>query len=147
MLIKGKEFTRKKALRWVVIGTAVCILLIVLRWCGSGTPDCSTAEGREAYLHSLGWEIDPASEEYRSVKIPESFDGVMEDYVQMQTEQGFELEKHRGETCGQYCYVVTNYPNCRDTVYAILYVSGKTVLGGDIHTASLSGFMHGLVKK
>lgn len=141
---KKSVFTKKKALLWVLIAAAVCILLIVLRWAGARAPDASTAAGREKFLNSLGWEIDIATEEYRTVLIPEKFTGVLESYAKMQHEQGYELEKYCGKSCGQYTYVVTNYPGCEDTVLVTLYVCGKTVVAGDIHTTALDGFMHGL---
>lgn len=141
---KGNGLTRKRALLWVAVGAAVCILFIVLRWAGGAAADVSTPEGRERYLNDLGWEIDLSTEEYRTVLIPEKFTGVMKDYAKMQREQGFELEKYAGKSCGQYNYELTNYPNCEDTVLVTLYIYDRTIIAGDIHTAAMNGFMHGL---
>ena len=49
-----------------------------------------------------------------------------------------------GLECKQYSYVVTNYPSSDGTVYATLYVKGGRVIGGDIHSANINGFMHTL---
>lgn len=147
MLGKSSAFTRKKAITWVVAAAAVIILVIILRWVSAQSTDASTTEGREKFLNSLGWEIDVSTEEYRTVLIPEKFTGVLESYAKMQTEQGYELQKYCGKSCGQYTYTVTNYPNCEDTVLVTLYVCGREVIAGDIHTTSLDGFMHGLKMK
>lgn len=105
--------------------------------------DASTPEGRQRYLSSLGWEIDPGSEEKTLLTLPESFDGVMEEYNELQKEQGFDLSRLAGQKCVQYTYRVTNYPG-KGTVLAVLYVRGRHVVGGDIHSSSIDGFMHAL---
>lgn len=143
MNCKSKRFTRKKALCWVLVGMALCLLLIILRWL-CAAPDVTTTEGRESYLNSFGWEVDVSTEEYRTVLIPEKFTGVMEDYAKMQADQGFELEKYSGKSCGQYSYIVTNYDGCDDKVYATVYIYGKNVIAADIHSASVNGFMQGI---
>jgi hypothetical protein len=49
-----------------------------------------------------------------------------------------------GESCQQYSYQLTNYPGTDSAVYVTLYIQGKELIAGDIHTNSLNGFMHGL---
>lgn len=142
---KNKQFTRKSALTLVLLIAAALTLLIALRWLGRDKgPDVSTLEGREMFLNELGWEIDVTSEDCRNIVLPERMEGIMADYNRMQQEQGYDLSKHAGEDCKQYSYFVTNYPNCSQTVIVTLYIQGKTVIGGDIHTAEINGFMHGL---
>ena len=142
---KNKQFTRKKALALVLLIAAVLILLIGLRWLGRDRgPDVSTTEGREMFLKELGWEIDTTSEDCRNVVIPESMEGIMKEYNRIQQEQGYDLSKHAGESCKQYSYFVTNYPNCGQTVIVTLYIQGKQLIAGNIHTAEINGFMHGL---
>ena len=137
-------FTRKKALTLVLLLAAVLVLLIVLRSCAQARDNLSTAEGREAFLSSLGWEIDPDSEEYKRVLIPEKLEGALSDYNEMQLAQDCDLTKHLGERCDQYTYQITNYPNSDQTVLVTLYVQGKRLIAGDIHSTALNGFMHGL---
>ena len=45
-----------------------------------------------------------------------------------------------------YTYRLLEYPSPPEQgdVYACLYVYRGTVIGGDVHTASMMGFMHGL---
>lgn len=126
----------------ITLGAAVLLaLLAVLRLCLS--EKLETAEDRTAYLASLGWRCDAASEQYRAVRLPEDFTGVMADYAAMQRADGFSMEKYAGKVCSQYVYTLTEHPGSL-TVYAVLYIYKGRVIGGDIHTAALDGYMHGL---
>ena len=104
----------------------------------------SQTKGREKYLASYGWEIDPDSEEERNVLLPKSFEGAVGEYADMQTRQGYDFASYAGLECRQYTYTVTNYEGCGGTVYATLYIKGTRVIGGDIHSADIGGFMHGI---
>ena len=130
MLKKERLFTRKTALGMILACAAVLLLLILLRWHGGSQPDLATAEGREQYLLSLGWEVDGSTEEHKSVLIPDTLEGVMEDYNKMQLSQD--------------SYQVTNYRGYDGTVLVTIYIQGREVIAGDIHTTALDGFMHGI---
>ena len=106
--------------------------------------DVSQLNGREKYLASYGWVIDPASETERTVLLPKKFEGTVRDYADMQTDQGYDFAFYSGLECRQFTYEVTNYDGCDGTVYAVLYVKGTRVIGGDIHSAEINGFMHGI---
>lgn len=136
-------FTKKKALTIVLLVAVVLVAAILLRGC-SDAEDPSTPEGRAAFLRGLGWEIDPESEDARTVQLPETLEGMLADYNEMQLEQGYDLSRHLGEQCQQYTYRVTNYPVEGQTVLATLYVQGSKVIAGDIHSTALNGFLHGL---
>lgn len=141
---KIRVFTKKKALFIVLICAAVLLAFVFLRWGGSSRDDFSTLAGRQTFLLSLGWEIDPDTEEHRTVIVPDVLDGVMEQYNQMQMEQGCDLSRHLGERCDQYTYELKNYPGYDGTVLITIYIQGKEMIAGDIHTTSIDGFMHGV---
>ena len=143
MLEKKRVFTRKRALLLLFICAAVLLALILLRWRANAQYTVSTLEGRQKFLTELGWETDAASEEYKSVVIPDSLEGIMKEYNEMQLKQGYDLGAHLGEKCEQYSYRLTNYPG-EGTVLVTLYIQGRTVIAGDIHTSSINGFMHGI---
>lgn len=147
MLDKKNIFTRKRALTLVLFCAAALLLFILLRWHFSAGDDLSTAEGREMFLASLGWEVDLGSESHKSVIIPDQLDGVLLEYNKMQLEQGCDLNRHLGERCEQYTYALTNYPDQSQTVLVTLYIQGREWIAGDIHTTSINGFMHGLVRR
>lgn len=147
MLEKKHVFTRKKALALVLLCGAALLLLILLRWHFAAGDDLSTPEGREMFLAGCGWEIDLSSENRKSVIIPDQLDGVLAEYNKMQLEQGCDLNRHLGEKCEQYTYTLTNYPDQSQTVLVTLYVQGRELIAGDIHTTSINGFMHGILRK
>lgn len=147
MLDKVVVFTKKRALSIIFICALVLFLMILTKWLvayKNNETGLSTFEGRKSFLSELGWEIKDDSEVFQSVQLPEALDGVMEDYNDMQLEQGYDLRKFLGQKCEQYTYELTNYPDCDDTVYVTLYVKGSRMIAGDIHSNSVTGFMHGV---
>ena len=134
---------KRKALLFVLLAALLLTGAILLRDC-AGTQSVSTPQGREAFLRKLGWEIDLSSEDVRTVQLPQSLDGQIARYNEVQLSQGYDLSSHLGEQCKQYCYLVTNYPSEGQTVLATLYVQGDQVIAGDLHSTALDGFLHGL---
>ncbi|MDO4816492.1 MAG: DUF4830 domain-containing protein [Bacillota bacterium] len=146
---KRIKLTKKDAVILLICFAILLIAAVII--CSSGTGfgkseiiNVSTAEGREEYLKGYGWEIDKASEDFQEILLPEEFGDNMKDYLKMQNEQGYDFSSCCGMECSKYTYVVTNYPNYSGTVYAVLYIRGCRVLGGDIHAADMNGFMHGI---
>ena len=138
-----RRFRRGKVLGLSLLLVLLIAVGVLCRGCGSRGADLRTLEGREALLRSFGWEIDPGSEEQRSVRIPERLEGVLRDYNELQLRQGFDLREYRGMDAMLYTYTVTNHP-CGEDVIAQLLVFAGEAIGGDVHSASLDGFMHGL---
>lgn len=147
-MLSSHVLTKKKALTIVLVCGALLLAFIALRWYipQRQNHDLSTIDGREAFLRELGWEIDRDSEEFRTVVVPEKLEGIMSQYNRMQLAQGYDLNEHLGESCQQYSYKLTNYPDSDSPVFVTLYIQGKELIAGDIHTNALNGFMHGLKK-
>ena len=150
MFTKCLKLTKKRAVIIILIIAAIMIAATLLL----SEPGCSmnprelinvsSIQGREKYLNSLGWEIDCSSEEISTILIPKDFNDVMYEYAKMQTEQGYDFAAYAGLECKQFTYIVTNYSDYKETVYAVLYVKSGAVIGGDIHSAGIDGFMHGI---
>ena len=130
--------------RYFLITICAALLLcafVLLRWQSDKRID--TADERIDYLASLGWNCDAASEQYREIQLPDEFAGIMADYNELQKRNGFDLTRCAGEKCSQYTYSLTEHAGSL-TVYAVIYVYRGRVIGGDIHTAAIDGYMHGL---
>lgn len=137
----------------VLVITAAAVLLIalvlILGRPGNNAPSpdsglqLNSTEKRVAYLASLGWTADPASETEQPILIPKEFGEVYEKYNALQLRQGFDLRDYRGMDATLYTYTVTNHP-CGENVIAQLIVFGGEAIGGDVHSPALDGFMHGL---
>ena len=139
----NEKTARRVRIACFAAAALMALLALAFRMPGRGA-EGNAAEGRIAFLADCGWEVDPASEELKSVLIPDCGAGVMADYNALQLRQGYDLSAWEGRTVTQVSYRVTNYPGYAGTVWAVLYVSGRRVIGGDIHSAALNGFMHGL---
>ena len=138
-----RRMTRLRAVTIVLSAAAILLALLGLRLLLTRT-DCSVQEGRLRFLERLGWQVDAESERREHVRLPEELSGMMADYNRMQKAQGYDLSRHLGESCEVYSYRVTNYPDCGQTVLVTLYVQGRRVIAGDVHSTALDGFMHGL---
>lgn len=146
---KRIKLSKKDAVILLICFAILLIATVIICSNGAGFGkseiiNVSSADGREEYLSSFGWEIDKSSEESQEILLPEEFGEAMDSYLKMQDEQGYDFSSCCGLECTRYTYVVTNYPNYSGTVYATLYVYGCRVLGGDIHAAEMNGFMHGI---
>lgn len=103
----------------------------------------ATAEQRAAFLKQYGWEIDSSDETVKDTVIPSVFDNVYDAYNSIQVSQGFDLSEYKGKAVKLYNIKVNNYPKNSEYVYATLIVLDGVVIGGDIHSTELNGFMHG----
>ena len=115
------------------------------RGCNTGA-DRAHLLGRHRleFLASLGWEVDASSETAKEIVLPETLGGVLAEYNELQKQQGYDLSQYCGEVCESYTYVLTSYPSGETGVIAQLFIYKGRVIGGDIHSAALGGFMHGL---
>lgn len=137
---------KRKVLKILLMAALILIGLILLRCC-AGSDGVGSVEGRQAFLRELGWEIDPDSEDLRTVQLPKTLEGMLLEYNELQLSQGYDLNKHLGENCRQYSYLVLNHPEKDQTVLATLYIQGDKVIAGDIHSTALNGFLQGLKPK
>ena len=97
------------------------------------------------FLANLGYEVNPTYTEVREVLIPDEFDDVFTNYNALQKEAGMDLEPYHGKRMKCFSYKVTNYPGEPDAL-AHLYIYDGKIVGGDISSTALDGFMHGLSK-
>ncbi|MBQ9748426.1 MAG: DUF4830 domain-containing protein [Clostridia bacterium] len=95
------------------------------------------------FISQFGWEVSEEPAETVEVTVPENFDSVYLGYNEMQKEQGLNLSKYKGKTVTRYTYKVTNYPNYEGTVYLSLLVYKNKIVGGDVCSADVNGFVHG----
>lgn len=95
------------------------------------------------YLKTFGWIVSDEATEIVDVVIPEEFSDVYKTYNKIQKEQGFDLEKYKGKRVKRYTYEVKNYPNQPEYVRANMLVYNNQVIGGDICSIKIDGFMHG----
>ena len=103
-------------------------------------------EDRINFLKQFGWEVESEPTSEKEVLIPEEFDKIFAGYNEIQRKQGLDLSDFKKKNVMRYTYVVTNYPDYDGTVYANILVYRNNVIGGDICSADVGGFVHGCEK-
>lgn len=98
------------------------------------------------FLSQFGWTVNGATAESVEVTIPAEFDKVFASYNEIQKEQGLDLSKYKKKDLMRYTFEVTNYEGYEGKVYANVLVYRNKVVGGDICSADVSGFVHGFEK-
>ena len=103
---------------------------------------------RQEFLSSMGWKVSEEYEECKVVMIPEEFNDVYSNYNKLQKEQGFDLEKYKGKMVEIYTYPVYNYSGYedKDCIKCNLMICNGMLIGGDVCSTELGGFMQGLKK-
>jgi hypothetical protein len=99
------------------------------------------------FLSQFGWTVNGSTAEVQEVTIPAEFDKVFASYNELQREQGLDLAKYKKKELTRYTFEVTNYEGYEGKVYANVLVYRNKVVGGDICSADVEGFVHGFEKK
>ena len=153
MFVWTLKFDMKNVIFAIIMVALVIIGIIMLM--GIDSPPAQTSEknikatdesGRIEYLKAMGWEAQSPAVNEQNVLIPKTFSEVFEDYNDLQLSQGFDLSKYAGKELKLYTYKILNHES-NENVMAELYVYKNEVVGGDIHSAALDGFMTGLKKE
>ena len=136
------------------IGLLCCCVAVIAGLIFSGQRTAVSASGevngirkgadQVAYLESLGWRVEevPLAEEV--LLIPEEFDKSYDEYLALQTSQGFDLTPYCGKKITRYTYEITNHPSGESGVQAALLVFRDTIIGGEVVSPTVDGFLHGL---
>ena len=103
-------------------------------------------EERIAFLSQFGWEVKGEPVETEEVTIPSEFDKIFTGYNEIQRRQGLDLSKYKKKKVTRYTYEITNYEGYEGTVYANILVYRNRVIGGDVCSADVEGFIHGFQK-
>lgn len=148
-----------KVIKRIVIPVAVVIVFVafgVVYSCFSasetfsdnGTAINNTVDGSDklmSFISQFGWQVVAEPDDVREVMIPVEFDDVYKNYNEIQTQQGYNLEKYAGERVKRWSFTITNYPGYeeKDCIKINILVSDNEVIGGDVCSVELNGFMHG----
>lgn len=112
--------------------------------------EAEDAEQRLEFISQFGWVVDKAPVEVRDVVIPEAFDDVYKNYNSIQLSQGLDLKPFAGATVKRWTYTIKNYPDYpegTDYIRINMLVYNGKVIGGDVCSLKLDGFMHGFEKE
>jgi hypothetical protein len=155
MIIKSIKLTKRNLVAAAVItGVVLCALVFLLAQRGEpvsqaanqlpSVKNMKTNDDRVEFLKQCGWEVVPEALESQEVLIPDKFDEIFERYNDMQKKTGLDLSKHRNRRVMRYTYQVLNHHSGEDNVIATLLIHNGRIIGGDVCSARIDGFMHGL---
>lgn len=145
--------------RILAIAVAVVILVAGLLWSGllagfgqevtydpnkPNPNNIKTTEDQIAYLSAYGWQVKAEPLMIEELLIPEVLDASYDDYLSLQSQQGFDLTLYQGERVKRYVYEISNYPTGETGVQVALLIHDNTVIGGEVLSSQLDGFLHGL---
>lgn len=153
---------KRKELKYYAAAAIICIFAviggIISVYSSASTPAAKigginmragNAEERIAFFSQFGWEISTDPLEVKEVVIPEEFDETYEQYNTLQKQQGLDLEKYKGKRVKSWSYEIKNYPgyeNSDGVIHGNILVYNGIVIGGDICSVELDGFMTGFSK-
>ena len=135
---------KKRTAVIVIIGILIIIMLFELcipikaktqKFSGA------TNEQRIEFIEWRGHNVIDNPIGVKTIVIPQVFSDVYNNYNALQRKIGLDLEKYKGKTVVLYTYSALGY----DTeVHINLLVYNDIIIGGDISSVELNGFMNSL---
>lgn len=101
-------------------------------------------EDRLSFLEQYGWQVKEEPLVTEELTIPKEMDESYEEYLELQTAQGFDLTQYAGKRVKRYTYEITNYPTGETGVQVNLLLYREKIIGGEILSPQMNGFIHGL---
>ncbi len=106
-----------------------------------------TTQDHIDFLKEYGYNVGDKPIQIQEIIIPQEFSAEYEQYNNYQKLSGFDLSKYKGQRVKKYTYKVTDYKDSDDEVVANIYLYNEKVIGGDISSTTLGGFVHGFIKE
>lgn len=154
MLIVTAKVPRKRLALGATLAAVACFCTLALNLgsfaretAAAAVPDPNkvrTNQDRVEYLNAYGWEVLEEPIATQELLIPSQMDESYADYLALQAQQGFDLTRYAGKRVKRYTYEVTNYPSGEPGVQANLLLYKNSVVGGEVLSPELDGFLHGL---
>lgn len=155
MLIVTAKMPKRKLTLGVGLAALLCCCAIALNFGQAVGREASASalpnpkgvrnnQDRVDYLSAYGWQVleDPIATQ--ELLIPEDMDENFSEYLKLQNDQGFNLQKYAGKRVKRYTYEISNYPTGETGVQVNLLICKNTVVGGEVLSPRLDGFLHGL---
>ena len=155
MLIVTAKMPKRKLSLGVAAAALLCCCAIALNFGQAAGREASASalpspkgvrsnQDRVDYLSAYGWQVGGEPVATQELLIPEEMDDSYTEYLALQNGQGFDLQKYAGKRVKRYTYEVLNYPTGETGVQANLLICKNTVVGGEVLSPRLDGFLHGL---
>ena len=154
MYVVSVKLNMKKffwAIAAICIGIAVFCVALPQRssdvLANKADKSAKTTQDHIDFLNNFGYNIVEKPVQIQEIIIPQEFSSEYEKYNECQKLSGFDLSKFKGYRVKKYTYKVLNYPDSQQEVVANILIYNNKVIGGDICSTTLGGFVHGFVKE
>lgn len=137
---------RKHAALFIALMGLLLVLLIVHVSGGVDAVKLSSIEDAAQYAADLGWTVSRPDMSEQKTVLPETFNAVYREYNALQQRQGYDLQPYAGKAVVIYSLPITDYPGENGVCISLVTCRGK-LIGGDIHSSAMSGFIHELKGK
>ena len=150
MFIRTIKIKRPNLLAAALAAVVVCLVAIVgltaYRVTAKSEYELKSEQQRQDFIRQMGWETDDTFDDCKKITIPEEFNEVYTNYNELQKQQGFDLSRYKGKDCDVYTYKIRNYKDHegKDDVNCNLIICDNKLIGGDVCSTELDGFMQGL---
>ena len=117
--------------------------------CGIKDFKINTAEDALLFIESLGWKVYEKPEDIREIILPVKPDDVFNNYNKIQNSQDYDLTDYFGKKVKKWTFTIKNYPGYenQDIIKINILTYKGEVVGGDVCSVKLDGFMHGFKKE
>lgn len=146
---------RSTKLKWVLLAVLCAAVALAVWRFGAHRPAAAdgavelharNAEERLTFISQFGWEVEDDPVRVAEIRIPAEFDEVYEKYNAIQKAQDLDLSPYSGQRVKRWTYAVKNYPGYEgraDVIELNMLVLDGVVIGGDVCSTELHGFMQG----
>lgn len=124
-----------------IVAAAMLVIFLRLKFLSKpreSSIQCSTQSEVREYLLSFGLELGDCSVD--DITVPFDFNDVYKNYNKIQISQGFNLANYKGKQLNRFTFSLQNHPH-GDKVFAEVLIYEKQIVGADIYSTDLEGFM------
>lgn len=139
-------FTRKGLV--ALLATIIAVLLVYgeVYAVSNTVKNADTNKKRVDYINSLGLTIKSDTAAEKQVTIPQSFSSVYNNYNSLQKKADFNLEGFKGANVTLYTYIIEPPKDYTGNWACNILVYNGRIIGGDISSSELGGYMLPLMK-
>lgn len=140
---------KKNIIISIIIIAAFALVVICVGFNSLNADGAEYPEELPSFINELGLTVSSSEPVIKNAVIPSEFSEVYSRYNSLQLEAGYDLSRYKGESAVIYTYNIIDYPDgnggfLKDIKANIIICSGK-IIGGDIGSTALDGFMTGLI--
>ena len=140
-------FTKKGL--FIITAVIICVGFICfeIEAVSNKMPNAKTNAQRLSFIDNLGYNIISDQPSEKSVHIPEVFYNVYNNYNVLQKVAGYYLSLYKGCEVVIYTYRINPPNGYTDESVINLIVYKDEIIGGDVSSTALGGFMLPLIKE